>query len=690
RHKTLLVLDGLEPLQYPPGAMEGQLKDPALDVLIRKLSLHNPGLCIITSREKLSDIAYLEETTAPVIQLEDLSPQAGALLLKRLGVKGTDEELQEASQAFAGHALALTLLGTYLSEFHHGDIRHWREVPLLKGVQKQSDHAVWVMESYKVRLGVGGGKLKRKFKRVLLELGLRQPTSGEIAWSYLLLMGFFDRPAKGEEIQALLAEPPIPGLSEKILKLEPPARKRALSRLRRLRLLAESPPEDPHGMDAHPLLREYLTDQLQQRFPEACREGHRRLYRHLKQRAKEFPETLEEMMPLYQAVAHGCRAGLDQETLNEIYLARILRGDEHFSWKKLGSFGADLAAVSNYFEHPWNQPNSSLRRGSQAFLLHQAGLYLRALGRLLESVEPMEAALEAQEVRKDWLEDAKSANNLSELHLTLGNLPQAVDGAKHSLELADRSGDAFWKMANRTTLADALHQCGDLAQARSLFQQAEQMQKGRQPQYPLLYSLWGFRYCDLLLGGCETLAWTSATPQPEPAPSRPQALSRCREVRERAEKMFEWRVPSDSLLLIALDHLTLGRAFLLEAALEAPSPDLLSPAQYHLDRAVTGLRQAGTTHHQPRALIARAQLHRVQFQHSGDEAFAQRSQQDLTEAAQIASRGPMPLFQADIHLEQSRLHHAQGNSKEALQALSQARTLIQKHAYHRRDAELEG
>ncbi|MEE8584042.1 MAG: TIR domain-containing protein, partial [Acidobacteriota bacterium] len=346
RHKTLLVLDGLEPLQYPPGAMEGQLKDPALDVLIQKLSLHNPGLCIVTTREKLPNIAHLEETTAPVIQLEDLSPQAGALLLDRLGVKGTEEELKEASQAFAGHALALTLLGTYLSEFHHGDIRHWREVPLLKGVRKQSDHAVRVMDSYKVRLGVGGGKLKRKFKRVLLELGLKQPTSGEIAWSYLLLMGFFDRPAKGEEIQALLTEPPMEGLSEEILKLDPSARKRALSRLRRLRLLAESPPDDPDGMDAHPLLREYLTEQLQQHFPEACREGHRRLYEQLKQTAQELPDTLEEMMPLYQAVAHGCRAGLHREAYDTVYRRRIRRGNEAFTLLKLGAFGADLAAVA--------------------------------------------------------------------------------------------------------------------------------------------------------------------------------------------------------------------------------------------------------------------------------------------------------------------------------------------------------
>ena len=51
----------------------------------------------------------------------------------------------------------------------------------------------------------------------------------------------------------------------------------------------------------------------------------------------------------------------------------------------------------------------------------------------------------------------------------------------------------------RTTLADALHQAGRLSEAEAAFREAEEMQKERQPQFPLLYSLQGFHYCDLLL-----------------------------------------------------------------------------------------------------------------------------------------------------------------------------------------------
>ena len=48
------------------------------------------------------------------------------------------------------------------------------------------------------------------------------------------------------------------------------------------------------------------------------------------------------------------------------------------------------------------------------------------------------------------------ASNLSELSLTLGDVSSAVRQGEQSVELADRSGDAFQRMVNRTTLADAL------------------------------------------------------------------------------------------------------------------------------------------------------------------------------------------------------------------------------------------
>ena len=54
----------------------------------------------------------------------------------------------------------------------------------------------------------------------------------------------------------------------------------------------------------------------------------------------------------------------------------------------------------------------------------------------------------------------------------------------------------------------------------------------------------------------------------------------------------------------------------------------------------------------------------------------------LAEAQQIAERGPMPLYLADVHLHRARLFQDRDE-------LARARTLIDKHQYGRRREELE-
>src|SRR5271157_5720097 len=84
--RTLLVLDGLEPLQNPPGPQEGRLREPSLQALLRELAAFNTGLCVVTTRTPVADIADHERTSALRRDLEQLSSDAGAKLLRALGV----------------------------------------------------------------------------------------------------------------------------------------------------------------------------------------------------------------------------------------------------------------------------------------------------------------------------------------------------------------------------------------------------------------------------------------------------------------------------------------------------------------------------------------------------------------------------------------------------------------------------
>jgi len=73
-----------------------------------------------------------------------------------MGVKGHETELRNASDEFQGHCLALTLLGSYLSDAYNGDIRCREEVSAgLVHDERQGVHARKVMESYQSWLREG-------------------------------------------------------------------------------------------------------------------------------------------------------------------------------------------------------------------------------------------------------------------------------------------------------------------------------------------------------------------------------------------------------------------------------------------------------------------------------------------------------------------------------------------------------
>ncbi len=664
--RTLLVLDGLEPLQHPPGIQTGRLKDPALQALVRELAAKNPGLCVISTRLPVADVAGRGGAVA--VDLERLPAAAGAALLRQLGVEGSQAELEEASRELDGHGLTLTLLGTYLRDICDGDVRRRGEVSLLDEEIEQGDRARRVMAAYAAWLGQRGG----------------EGPSPEL--QVLRLVGLFDRPAEAAAVAALRASPAIPGLTEGLGTGEKIRWRRALARLRQARLLAAGAGAD---LDAHPLVREYFGERLRQEQPNAWRSGHERLYEHYKSVAPELPETLEAMQPLYTAVVHGCRAGWVQKACDEVFLRRIRRGSEGFSWRKFGAFSSELTALAAFFECPWDQPSDQLTVADQAWILHAAGFVLRALGRLPEAVQPMRECLDRDlaSVETDWVQAAKTAGNLSGLSLTLGKVMSAVETGEESVELADRSGDAFMRMVNRGILADALHQVGRREESASAFREAEAMQAEIQPQNPRLGSIGCYLYCDLLLsmaepGGGSGRVGPCPTGGATPVKSPGRFKAACEGVRERTSEAIRWEqgMSGARVLDFALFELAHGRAYFGLDLTSDASPDF-TDAAHHLDRAVDGLRQAGTEHHLPRGLLARAALHH----HRGDTSSATA---DLREALDLAERGHMRLHEADAHLEWTRLNLTAGDRDAARRHLEVAREIVEATGYGRRTREV--
>ena len=499
KEKTLLLLDGLEPLQGSHGFEKGEISDPALRTLLRDLARENPGLVVISTRESIAGLVgpgFLQEN------LEHVSPEAVRALFRRADIKGTDEEYDHVGEAFGFHALAIHLLIPYLRECPGRHVAFAHRIPDLEGVSEEDGkHPRRVME----------------FQATQLE--------GTPELNLLHVLGLFDRIATKKEIAYLKAMSIVAGLNDKLRFQTDKEWEQTVSRLRGLNLL--SPPShhdyDVTGelivvkdlrrvgsLDAHPHVRTHFGERLHDLNETAWKEGHRTLYRCLAAVTPQFPDTMQEMAPLYQAVSHGCQAGLHQEACNDVYLKRILRGTGsggYYSTRKLGAVGADLGAVACFFEEPWRRLSPNLSEADQAWLLNEAALRLRALGRLAEAAEPMRVSSRMCVEQNDWQNASRFSSNLSELELTLGEVDAAVADGEQSVTFADRSEDEFLREVTRTVNADALHQAGRREEAGALFREAEAIQAKRQPEYPRLYSLWGFRYCDLLLSEAEREAW---------------------------------------------------------------------------------------------------------------------------------------------------------------------------------------
>ncbi|MBV8353294.1 MAG: protein kinase [Verrucomicrobia bacterium] len=461
RRRTLLVLDGLEPLQNPPGPQEGRLREPSLQALLRELAAFNSGLCIITTRQPVADIADHENTSAPRRDLEQLSNDAGAKLLRALGVTGDEVELRSTSDEFSGHCLALTLLGSYLTDAFNGDIRCRSEVSgRLADDLRQGVHARKVMDSYQTWLGEGP------------ELAV------------LRMLGLFDRPVDEKALANLLKSPAIPGLTEPLIDLSPTEWRTILGKLRRARLLAAEDPHNPGCIDAHPLVREYFGGQLRSQRTDAWKESHRRLYNYYRTLAPKLPGSFREMEPLFLAAICGCNAGLFRDVLREVYIARIQRGNAFFAANVLGARGALLSVLVHFFEHGcWGSPvetdveKQRLTAEDQLLVLMQAALYLS-----------LNRGMQAPEVRTCYERAEPLCHSLRRplllyvaligrwrYSLATDKLPVTLRIAKRVYSLAREQNDSALLIKAYMALAATLYFSGDFQSARQNALQGVQM-----------------------------------------------------------------------------------------------------------------------------------------------------------------------------------------------------------------------
>lgn len=637
QQRVLLILDGLEPLQYPPTTIYGGgIKDKSLQALLRTLAFANNGLCLITTRVPVRDLDAFAQPIVMQKKLSSLSDIAGASLLTGFGVKGEENELQMASNEYGGHALALTLLASYIKR--RGGDCHIRERDTIAALERDpysGGHARRVMKTYE------------------------QWFSNE-ELSVLSLIGLFDRPAERAAVEAIRQFPSIPGLTDGIAGID---ETRWFAILRNLHQAGFLPADSAEAhytfLDTHPLVREHFGERLYHTQFGAWRTGNARLFTYFNHEKQALPSTLEEMSPLYSAVFHGARAGQYAAALR-LYRERILRGETFFSTLTLGATADDVAALSNFFDEPWTRMVDGLPREDETFIFHQVGWCLRSLGRLSEASQCLRTSLAMIELSQNWRQGAITAGLVSHIGMTTGKFHTALEFGQKAIKFADLSSDLAQQIFRRTLLAYVCNMTGKWDWSSELIAEAYSFPLPNMiGDFPTMYTYSLFHNCDLheVLGQYELL-YASAT---------------------KCLKFVETHYEQVGSLARGLPHLALGRWALLSA--HPHDSKLLLQAEQNLEIALEHIRLSDRQDCFALGLLARADL----FLHLGRFELAQR---DLDDTMHLTTTTGMTLFMADAYLGYAKLAINQNKWTSAKEALAQAKSIVQRTGYRRREREI--
>ena len=623
KQRTLLILDGLETLQYLAHDKRGELKDRALRQFLKILALKNNGLCIITTRIAVNELQNRKNII--LRDLHNLTISDGTALLRSLQVTGSTRELEKAVKEYGCHALALHLLGNALHTYFAGDIKQRHNIKaLLDHYDEDGRHAFRIMQAYKTWL------------------------AGTTDLQVLYLLGLFDHPIEVDVLN-FLVDTQINNLTAHIDKR---AWQVAIKDLQDKHHILSVHEENKNLLDCHPLIREYFGQQLQSSLPEAWQFAHKVLYEYYARLpVKKLPDTVKEMQPLFQAIEHGCKAGLHQQVFDTIYYPRISR-EKTYYLSKIGACADDLAILTHFFESYWTIPQKNLRLNTQGLVLRTVAHRLRALGWIKQSIEPFNAAIAVWKQLGDAKEVAITESNLIEPHLTLGNIQIALRLAESGVENSYHADSKLERRLDRVSVyARALHQAGKKENAYFYFKEAEKIQQKYKPEINYLLGISGFRYSELLLedGKFE------------------EAIAHAKESLE-IEKA---KAPNP--LFIGLSHLILGRVYLCQRK--------NTEAKKWLNPSLEYLREANNQDHLPRILLIFSNLHRYEGQYKQAHDY-------LAEVLEIAEPNGMRLHLNDYHLEMARLLIAKGKPLEAEKHVEIAAGMIQEMGYHRRDKEL--
>ncbi|MCK4732032.1 MAG: tetratricopeptide repeat protein, partial [Methanophagales archaeon] len=467
----LIILDGLEQMQKSASGDEfGKMIHRECTELLHYLAdaPKTDGLCLITTRYRLKDLDDWHERSYKKRPLIDLSIPDSLLMLRRRGVKGSDEEMTEVINRYKGHALSLTSVAGYLNRYFDGDIKQAPEVEFILGDKERFKDVNKLLRKYAEKMSAS--------ERIFLQIFslFRQ----EVIEDDFAIV--FRHKVKDTEFNKVLA------------RMQELDFRDLISGLVDWRLIFYD--KTKRTYTTHPLIKGYFESTFDEKIKKLC---HKHIYQYFGLYAPEWPETLEEMQPLFEQVYHGCAAGLYDEVCDDVYWEKINRREEHFIIYKLGAWENDLSLARTFFpEGDLSQMPLVSNNSLQSWLLNEAGLALLATGRPKEAEGLFIRKTNMQSEDKDWKNASQGYRNLAVLQFLTGELESGLESAKKALNASEKAKSDWAIMVSITYLAWIHHLLGKSGEADEEFRQADELEL--KIESVRLYGFAGIMYADFL------------------------------------------------------------------------------------------------------------------------------------------------------------------------------------------------
>jgi tetratricopeptide (TPR) repeat protein/transcriptional regulator with XRE-family HTH domain len=628
-YRTILILDGLEPLQYPPGNRAGEIENPAVALLIRELASEINGLCIVTSRLSITDLERFQDGRVETCNLGNLKDDEGVQLLRNLGIKGSRRVCTQAVNSYSGHPLSLSLLAGYLTVVHGGDVREFRQLRSLLDERRHTDDVIGLMQVYLDWI------------------------KGNEAAEILFIVSLFDRAVNLKDVRQFAATANIPLLTEQSRDFGHEDWRYCIAFLKEANLISAYIVDGDLVLDCHPIVRDFVANHLENTAYDDWVNSHSVIFEMLQRSADSDPESMQELEPLFRAVIHGAQACRYEEAFG-LYFEKIKK--RQFSISTEASHHADHTCLRAFFEREWDTPCSKLPEESQVYLLSSAATNLIYLGHIEEALGPSMRSICWFKEHGMLAEAASAAAPLVSMLIATGELDQAITLMVDMEEAIELTGNKLIQAVANNFKGYAYYLMGDNDLARDHFQMSEEVITRLTPLSCENYGTISSYYCKFLL----------ETESPQLALDRSLKTFAWR-------KRKSWQVNIDTTSMLGSDLLVLGLIF-------TQLGDYINARKY-LNKQVDLFRSADEWLYLPTGLNSRAK-----FLMKVGEFDAALS--DLEESLEISAKTGASLGQWEALIERAHLEDMKGNRENAIGFLDRAEEMPGMSSYKFRANEI--